>query len=90
MSQSNRVLISRRSAQSFFEEARHPDSEMLRRRDAFFAYLDANCIYRHEGGNLVMEIPDLDAETVTQFDKSNARTAEKSVGVFGAFLPQNA
>ena len=86
MSQSNRVLISRQSAQSFFEEARHPDSETLRRRDAFFAYLDANCIYRHEGGNLVMEIPDLDAETVTRSD----RTAEKSVGVFGAFLPQNA
>ena len=78
MSQSNRVLISRQSAQSFFEEARHPDPEMLRRRDAFFAYLDTKCIYHHEGNNLVMEIPDLDMEAAVQPAQNNLRTFGRS------------
>ena len=41
---------------------------MMRRRDAYFAYLDTECAYRHEGRNLVMEIPDLDAEPTLQLN----------------------
>ena len=81
MLQNNRVFISRQSARSFFEEARHPDPEMMRRRDDFFSYLDTQCIYRHEGANLVMEIPDLDVEAVAQHGvvqaESNWRASSK-------------
>ena len=63
MSQNNVALIAPEAAQAFLEAARRPDPETLRRRDAFLARIRTECVYRREGSDLVMELPDLDSQT---------------------------
>ena len=57
--------IQHEQAQQFFEEARRPNLEAIRRRDAFLERLERECPYRREGSGLVMEIPDLDIPGLT-------------------------
>lgn len=54
------VFLQHSKAAQFFREAMRPDLEELRRRDAFFAKLEAETPLRIEGKSIVMDIPDVD------------------------------
>ena len=54
-----RIKLQHEFAQAFFDEAMHPDTEALDRRDRFFAEAEKSCPYRNEGNDLVAEIPDI-------------------------------
>lgn len=57
---SNVIVIEGEAARKFLESARHPDPEMIRRRDALFAQWDAMFSPIQDGGDIVLEIPDID------------------------------
>ena len=55
-----RVFLQHEFAQAFFDEALHPDTAELSRRDSFISELTRTCQYWNEGSDLVSEIPDID------------------------------
>lgn len=56
----NIIVIEGDAAREFMELARHPDPEYIRRRDELFAQWDAMFSPIQEGGDIVLEIPDVD------------------------------
>lgn len=56
------IPIQHERARQFFEEARHPDPDELRRRDEFLERLAEECPRPGDSGGLAMEIPDLDVD----------------------------
>lgn len=61
MRESNCVIrIEHEYAQSFFDEAMHPDLDELRRRDAFLAELEETCPVHIEKEDFVVEISEID------------------------------
>ncbi|MBQ7680649.1 MAG: hypothetical protein IJT31_00370 [Oscillibacter sp.] len=57
---SNIIVIEGEAAREFMEAARNPDPEYLRQRDALFAQWDAMFSPIQDGGDIVLEIPDID------------------------------
>lgn len=57
---SNIIVIEGEAAHEFMELLRHPDPESIRRRDALFAQWDAMFSPIQDGGDIVLEIPDID------------------------------
>ncbi len=63
-----RVLLTHDAAQSFFDEAMHPDMESLERRDAFFAALHEELSCRMDGTDLIEDIPDIELSSLPNVD----------------------
>ena len=59
-----RIRLQHDLAQSFFNDALHPNMDELRRRDSAIAELDKVHPFRNEGTDLVAEIPDIDIEAL--------------------------
>ena len=61
---SNIIVIEGEAARKFLERMRHPDPEMIRRRDEMFARFDRiaeACNFRTEAnGDMAIDIPDID------------------------------
>lgn len=57
------IGLQHQHAARFFEEARHPNLQELRQRDAFLAKLKRECTVRIEGTDLIATIPDIDIAT---------------------------
>lgn len=69
-----RIELQHDQAQTFFEEALHPDMEELQRRDAFFEQLEEEMDYQIDGANITIEIPDVDIDALLNEGKAYIQT----------------